>query len=56
MNKKYVLKLYFYSQQTTYLLEFRCNFYFIPDPQPWGFQGSVPKIFCAQKSCFKHMP
>jgi len=31
MNQKYVLNLYYvYSQQTKYLMELRCNFYFMP--------------------------
>ena len=50
LNKNMLWNYYFYTQQPTYLLEFRCNFFFMPDLQPWGHSGAVPLNFlCPEK-------
>jgi len=67
LNQKYVIKLLFlrptaYLLEFTYLLEFRCNFYFMPVPQPWVHSGAAslkffcsPQILVPRKVRFKHI-
>jgi len=38
---------YFYSQQSTYLVEFRCNFTLFQAHSHGDMQGQCPKFFCS---------
>jgi len=55
LNQKDVLKLLFLQSTAYYLLEFRCNFYFMPGPWQWEHSGAVsPNLVVPRKVCFKH--